>query len=297
MSKLTLLLSEILSSNKVERIIRNLRDNYLRNYKNIKLPDEIFRKHLKYHSLSFCTTSMNRLFHLKKTYLKNIEDNIDYPNIEFILLNYNSKDDLHNWARKNLKEHINSGLVKYYATNLPDSFDHSKAKNLAHKLSENDILINLDGDNFTGKNFSFYINHLFNNYGLNIIAQCKKAPFWGVDGRICLTKKNFNKIGGYDEALIAGSHEDADLIKRSIANGLKHHKIEIDNFLHYLSNSQEEKLLNIKHIDKNISEIIEFNKAQSDNNILNNKIVANIKNGWGKSIVFKNFSNEAIIVN
>jgi hypothetical protein len=41
---------------------------------------------------------MDRLSHLKKLYAKNIENNRDYPNVEFVLLDYNSSDELEEWV-------------------------------------------------------------------------------------------------------------------------------------------------------------------------------------------------------
>ena len=48
----------------------------------------------KQYKISFCTNCMGRTDDLKQTYLQNIEDNKEYPNVEFVLLNYNSKDDI-----------------------------------------------------------------------------------------------------------------------------------------------------------------------------------------------------------
>ena len=49
--------------------------------------------------ISFCTVCMNRLQYLMQTLPVNIAGNIDYPNLEFVVLNYNSKDDMENWIR------------------------------------------------------------------------------------------------------------------------------------------------------------------------------------------------------
>ncbi len=70
----------------------------------------------KHYKISICTTCMDRLAQLKETYIKNIEDNINYPNLEFVLLNYNSKDDLDTWAISDLKPYIDKGIVNYLIT-------------------------------------------------------------------------------------------------------------------------------------------------------------------------------------
>ena len=93
---------------------------------------------------------MNRLSHLKKTLEKNICDNLVYENLEFILLDYNSTDGLENWAKNDLKNYIEKGILKYYRTSEPNSFHRSHSRNVAMKLASGDIVCNLDADNFLG---------------------------------------------------------------------------------------------------------------------------------------------------
>ena len=60
--------------------------------------------------VAFFTTCMNRLHHLKKTLPQNIKDNQDYEDCVFVVLNYNSRDGLHEWMLENMAEQIKSGL-------------------------------------------------------------------------------------------------------------------------------------------------------------------------------------------
>ena len=155
---------------------------------------------------------MNRLYQLEKTYIKNILDNIDYPNIEFVLVNYNSNDGMDQWARDTLGEYIDRGIVSYYHTKEPESYHLCKAKNLSHKLATGDILCNLDGDNYTGRDFAFYLNYLFNRDGIKNLYQFTKPPFWGTVGRIAVHQETFYNLGGYDESLHAVGHDDIDFL-------------------------------------------------------------------------------------
>lgn len=51
--------------------------------------------------ITFCTTCMNRTEDLKQTYLKSIKTAITVDkNTKFVLLNYNSTDDLDTWVKK-----------------------------------------------------------------------------------------------------------------------------------------------------------------------------------------------------
>lgn len=290
MSKATLLLSKLLP-NTVERKIRTYRDIYLRNYKVEDLPDEIYSEDLIKHSISFCTNCMNRLYHLRHTMEENINSNIEYGNVEFVLVNYNSKDGMHEWVRKHLMKYIESGLLNYYYTEEPEYFHMSKAKNLAHILAKNKIVCNLDGDNFTGKDFAYYINYLFNIHGEDNIFQFKKAPYWGCEGRIVLSKDNFMKLGGYDEAFHPAGHQDHDLVFRGQAIGLDYHTIEVENFLRYLSNSTLEKSTGLAEKKVDYYKLRDENIVASNKNIENGELVANLENGWGKSIVYKNFED------
>ena len=87
---------------------------------------------------------MNRLHHLKETLLKNIEDNISYGKLEFILLDYNSSDGLEEWVKSKLAKYIDNGILKYHRTSEPKSFHRSHSRNVALKLGSGDILCNLD---------------------------------------------------------------------------------------------------------------------------------------------------------
>ncbi len=276
---------------KLEKFLRRFRDQYLRSYKVEKLPKQIYAKQIKNYKISFCITCMNRLFHLKNTIKQNIIDNIDYRNLEFIVINYNSKDHLDHWMKENMSDYIESGIVKYYRTDEPKSFHASKAKNLSHILAEGEIVCNLDGDNFTGKDFAFYINYMFNQYGKNIFLHFTKKPFWGTEGRMALTKENFLKLGCYDEDLLPIGHEDHDLMNRGKAFGLKYIKIEIENFLRYLSNTEKEKAENCVNEPISFYVLEKGNQQKSNENIKEGKIIANPQ-GLSKFTLYKNFSTD-----
>ena len=154
---------------------------------------------------------MNRLYHLKETLLKNIEDNISYEKLEFILLDYNSSDGLEEWVKSKLTKYIDNGILKYHRTSEPKSFHRSHSRNVALKLGSGDILCNLDADNFLGENFAFYINYNF-SFNNNIFL-CSGKPD-GSYGRVSVKKKDFLDIRGYDEKMSGWGYEDDDLYKR-----------------------------------------------------------------------------------
>src|SRR6187402_102950 len=102
---------------------------------------------MKKNRISFCTVCMNRIEHLKQTLPKNIEDNIAYGNLEFLLLDYNSKDGLEEWVESEMKEYIDKGILHYYKTTEPEYFHRSHSRNMIIKKATGDIVCNIDADN------------------------------------------------------------------------------------------------------------------------------------------------------
>lgn len=291
MSKLSLALNKILPQG-LQRTLRNFRDMNLRRYNDSVLPEEIYAQD-HYYSISFCSTCMNRLFHLKHTIEKNIHDNDNYPKVEFVLINYNSQDGLDAYAEKHLKKYTETGILNYYRTDEPQKFHASKAKNLAHALAKGEIVCNVDGDNFTGKDFAFYINYLFNQDGKDMIYQFHKAPFWGTVGRLCFYKERFMKLGGYDESFLPIGHEDIDLLNRGRASGLEFKQVKLENFQRYLSNTTLEKAVNCTDEAESYYQLQSQNTKLSDENIKNGILTANA-GGMENFKLYKNFGSEVL---
>ena len=76
-------------------------------------------ENIVYNHISFCTTIMNRTDDLKETLPKNIEDNLDYPNLEFLILDYNSTgnefDNLYRFlSQSRFIDMMKTGKLSYY---------------------------------------------------------------------------------------------------------------------------------------------------------------------------------------
>src|SRR4051812_19983514 len=65
----------------------------------------------KPYSISFCTTCMGRLHDLAFTLPQNMADNADYPDLEFLVLDYHSEDGLESWMAEHMRPHIEAGRV------------------------------------------------------------------------------------------------------------------------------------------------------------------------------------------
>lgn len=202
-----------------------------------------YRQDTLYNKISFCTTSMNRLCHIKKTLIKNIKDNIDYPHVEFVLLDYSSTDGLKDWVDKECEEYVRSGILKYYRIDNEFKFHMSRAKNLAHSFATGDVVCNIDADHFTCKDFAFFINHEFNK-NKNIIGFPCYTGRYDFGGRIFVSNENFKKIGGYDENFIGWGHEDTDFKDTAIELGLDSIRIPI-LFLDAIKHSDDMRDINM----------------------------------------------------
>lgn len=197
---------------------------------------------MNFYRISFCTVCMNRTLHLKETLLKNISDNSAYPNLEYVLLNYGSKDEMHEWVTGEMSQYLESGLLKYYKADFPEVFKMSHSKNMVFKLATGDILCGLDADNFTGPGFAAYINKLFAKDQNIFLAPPWIGPgrkWWDVQGRLCLWKKDFYRFRGYDEGIVDYGYDDQDFKYRMIDAGRRKSIVRTGRFLQAIEHTDE----------------------------------------------------------
>jgi|SRR5215472_4293571 len=163
----------------------------------------------------FCTTCKNRTQHLKVTLPQNLVDN---SHAVFVVLNYNTDDDLIEYIDGEYRALIDEGRLVLYSHLDTPKFRMAHAKNMAHRLGireGGDILVNVDADNFAGAGFDEYIRRQFARYGSGIFMSArmiKGVMVRGINGRIAVTKEAFLRSGGYDEVKFNGgwSSEDKD---------------------------------------------------------------------------------------
>lgn len=206
---------------------------------------------VKKHKISFCTVCMNRLENLKQTLPKNIADNISYGNIEFVVLNYNSKDGLDEWIANAMAHYLKIGVLVYIKTDEPQYFLRSHSKNIAAKRASGDIICNVDADNFIGKGFADHINERFTKYKNSYLAVKKSSGRRDCYGRICVLKNDFLAVTGYDESMTDYGFEDFDLTNRLELIGKKAKYISNEKFLKVLNHDDDTRLEN----ESNINEI------------------------------------------
>jgi len=202
---------------------------------------------------------MGRAHHLKETLPQNIRDNpsLDGVDVEFVVLNYNSQDDLHEWMMNDpeMQGYMASGALRYGKTSDPEHFHMSHAKNMVHRIAEGDVLCNVDADNFIGHGFAAFLENQFSK-DMDIILNPShainrsfSAEDRGFFGRVVISKDNFYKLSGYDEGFQGWGGEDNDFVRRSQALGLKHFRFEDLKYLETISHSDEERVENMQNSD------------------------------------------------
>ncbi len=214
--------------------------------------------------VSLCTVCMNRSQHIKQTLEKNILDNETYGDTEFILIDYNSKDDLEEYVKSTLNKYIESKKLIYYKTKAPQYFNRSHSRNIAFKLATGDIICNVDADNFTGEGFAIFLNTAFtHNKGYFFYANDR----FDVIGRIAFTRESFYKVGGFDEKMVYYGFEDSDFIHRLVKSGLKPGLIKNKTYLGSLSHSNKDRMAN-EYVVNNYYKIFISYKSYSSSIVL-----------------------------
>jgi glycosyltransferase involved in cell wall biosynthesis len=243
--------------------------------------------------ISLCTTSMNRLSFLQETLPQNIADNEDYDDLEFVILNYNSKDDIDTWVYDEFLDLIKIGRLTYIKESTASYFRPAHARNVCARMASGDVICNVDADNFTNKGFASFLSSIFKKINIPLIANSDDAD--SSHGRIALEKRHFMRLGGYDESFLGWGMEDSDLnLRCSILNFQQF--IIPPKYLGYIDHDDSVRL---EHIDlsafnnpkdKKVSNNINLEKSRSKSS--KRWFVANFNKNWGKAKIFKNYTEE-----
>ena len=150
--------------------------------------------------------------HLKYTLPLNLKvaDSF-YPAIEIVLLDYDSPDGLVEWVEKTCSWALEKKVLRFFSSKVSLSeFHMSHAKNVVHKLAKGEYLCNLDADNCIQEAYVSLVLDLFKKYPNHLIQGGRDSA-----GKICISKKNFFALQGYDEGITGWSWDDLDFINRA----------------------------------------------------------------------------------
>jgi predicted glycosyltransferase involved in capsule biosynthesis len=192
--------------------------------------------------LTICTHTMNRLNHLKQTYIRNLDICKDLPNVDFVLLNFNCHQGTHQWARDNLLPYIESGQLNYFYENTAKHFHMSKAKNLAHRMATGDRLMNLDADNFLNLDTVNTLLSAFCEHNKKIA--CGKQYICGL---LIVKQADFYAVNGYDESFVGWGYEEIDLYQRITRH--RHYQRPDVQLLHGLQKIEHDHHARLENMD------------------------------------------------
>jgi hypothetical protein len=224
---------------------------------------------------------MGRTYHLRQTYLYNVALCLQYlDDFEFLLLNYNSPDDMDEWVQSDLSCFFPTGTVKYFKTTEPSHFHMSHAKNVIHRQATKDIVVNLDADNRLSIFYLYALTQLPPRHIL-YIAQDGRYSAENVAGRIALYRQDFLNLGGYDEHLSDGwGFDDDDLTLRATRSGMRARWLEPPVIGVPIPHTDFERTAHMKTSDKRASHYQAWLKSTS--NLDNGILSANTGTPWGR---------------
>lgn len=237
--------------------------------------------------VSYFTTCMNRLHHLRQTLPINIKSITNHNLTEFIILDYSSTDGLKNWVRENMMKYIDSGLVKYFEVKGKTYFTHNHAKNMAAKCTSpgNNIICSLDADNFLGKelycNLTDRLIYLFKSNERDIFVRAKgwdyrEKDWWSMhsykyyscSGKIAVKRKDFFAAQGFDEHMQGHCYDEEEFWQRLKQTwNFKHIELPIDYSV-AINHTNYERLKNLNPNIIDLKKILNYKKEGVE--IINN---------------------------
>jgi hypothetical protein len=233
-------------------------------------------------SISFYVTCKNRNFHNRYTLpynLKRCEDVLQPLGVayEFVLMNYNSQDNLHEFVMTYHAKDIASRHLVYAHSKEPPYFYAAHAKNCAARLCQYDILVNIDCDNFLSV-FYLYALLSWKPGTMLYVPYFNGEVFEGVRGRIAMEKSLFYQMQGYEEHLTkAYGYEDDDLVYRALAMGVPGREIHPLVIGKVIGHHDELRYCFMEKPEINW----QLGKQVSDSNIELKQYVANQNRPWG----------------
>lgn len=178
---------------------------------------------------------MGRLHHLRQTLAANLWNLSDEPDVEFVIVDYNSRDGLEDWFRRTYSgtSLMSRGRLVYARETTAEHWHVAKAKNLAHVLATGDVLVNVDADNFVSRSYVRACHTLFGHTGPGVYFGTtfdrNSSP-----GRVALHRDDFYRLGGYDEDIGgAWTGDDQDLMQRAAVSGLYAALLPSDKYIQH----------------------------------------------------------------
>lgn len=219
---------------------------------------------------------MGRAHHLKQTLPENLKAFPD-PDIEFVVVNYSSPDDLMEWLPGIASK---DSRIKIIMVPGRKFYRAAHAKNIAGKSATGRILLYVDADIFVSEQLLQVVKEGFHPDRTGRIARVEdweNLNYWGM---IAIAKEDFVNMGGYNEAMgDRWGMEDCELRHRAVTLGGFPLFILDPSLLKGIKHSWEEG--NYYKV-KDKKEGYSINSRLGQMSIANRSLVANIgATGWG----------------
>lgn len=224
-------------------------------------------------SYSFYTTCKNRTCHLKKTYIKNID--LMYqrlPNVEFILLDYSTNDDLHEWIESNdrLKFFISKGILKVFRIDNQQYFKMAHAKNIAAKQCSGEFICSLDADVIISP---LILTKILMRLRTSVIINTIY-----INGFVFCRKSDYLAVTGYDETMNTWGFEDKDFVNRLLLNDKSLKTFMVDKkIISRIDHSKKMRIENMDTKDMTVEAFMSDSKITTANKLLENYSTNTIK--------------------
>ena len=238
--------------------------------------------------ISICTTCMGRTHDLKETLPVNMKDNEDYQNLEFVLVNYASRDDMDEWVKSSFEKEMESGRLRYVkVVDDIQYFEMGHSRNIAFKAATGEIVNNVDADNYTNREFASTLNKMAELQPRNaVFAKGKRL----MHGRLGFYKDEFIRIGGYDEDLSGYGFDDHNLLYRAMASGMK--MMWWGQVCKMRRIKTPRALAGQNMADSNWKRTQEINRKLTFEKLARGEYIANRERNWGSASVIINFTQE-----
>lgn len=247
--------------------------------------------------ITVCTTCMNRLYDLRQTLPVNLEDNRDYSNAQFLLLDYGGTDGVGDWVKAEMMDYIRSGRLVFYRTDDPKHFCPNHSRNLSFRLATKGLVVNVDTDNYMHKGFLHRLNQCASmcERRLLILPENflpKGSKNLSLKGRFALYKEDIEVLRGFDEDLDHGyGMDDINFIFRALVARFRIARFEARYNEDRIETPMENRyaLIDTEGLEVGHERNIRFTKFK-----LNRGMIAVNPDGWGVAKVTRNFDPHLI---
>lgn len=234
-------------------------------------------------SLSFCTTCMGRLHHMKETLPANLERARAFPHVELMVVDYSSPDGFHEWLVGGYADEIRSGRIRYFRVPGRSLFNRSHARNVAWKNATGDFRFNLDADVSLEPGA---IEGMFGalaqrpgqieNTGFLFVDQAHtQLDLWGCIGA---HREAFFRVGGYNEDFGARwGLEDDDFAHRLAESGVEFFPLPHAWFRAIAHGDDERVRFHTEDRDNGLA----ANRLVKQEHVMQGGFRANLQRDWG----------------